>query len=530
MDRVFSSSKVFRACHQQALVFLLRLLVRCNSKSKISNARIYHIFTKDPKSTTKTTHFLRTNPTNQGTLFVTVQNDLLFFNFMLVWSYVSDVEGNFHYWESFIRLSEALIRGIDGQLVLKDGYGFIFGGDSVDKGSGDIRVVRDLLQLKRTYPSRVFLLIGNRDLNKLRFGSELEDRESLTNPKFDRAAWFPPERRRTYDQFLKDYDISDSIESRAKWMLSETMGAETTFQFRKAELHQLGLPCDDESVAHSFLHSVLPHSDENFMLQYLKQAQTMVRIGSTLFVHGGINNTNLGTVPGDDVRRTTVNEWMKDLNGWVEQQLQEYEANNSWARKPTEEDRDKGRTGVRGAEKLIEYGTPGGNNHKTVIYAYHFPNGNGEELSEQTSKYLSQSGVHRIIVGHQPHGDCPSVLATDPMVQVVTGDTSYSDINQADNRGCAVSEILLFEESQIVTVHGVLKDERLLSYSLPCPTFPSDTTTDPYIGKKLKGNFWVKSKLLSPPPDGREYMICKGSGYSLTIEWLSTSEIQQNII
>ena len=54
-----------------------------------------------------------------------------------------------------------------------NGY-IIHGGDSVDKGPGDIRVVKTLVSLKKKYPSRVFLMLGNRDFNKLRFPAELD--------------------------------------------------------------------------------------------------------------------------------------------------------------------------------------------------------------------------------------------------------------------------------------------------------------------------------------------------------------------
>jgi hypothetical protein len=92
----------------------------------------------------------------------------------------SDVEGDLAYWSRYIALSDALERegaGSDGEgggaLVLRDGWTFVFGGDAVDKGVGDLAVCRDLVALKRRFPERVRLLLGNRDINKLRFGHEL---------------------------------------------------------------------------------------------------------------------------------------------------------------------------------------------------------------------------------------------------------------------------------------------------------------------------------------------------------------------
>ena len=39
--------------------------------------------------------------------------------------------------------------------------------------------------------------------------------------------------------------------------------------------------------------------------------------------------------------------------------------------------------------------------------------------------FLAQSGVAKLVVGHQPHGDAPVVIS-DASVQVITGDTSYA--------------------------------------------------------------------------------------------------------
>jgi hypothetical protein len=68
----------------------------------------------------------------------------------------------------------------------------VFGGDAVDKGPGDIRLCRQLVSLKRRHPERVFLLVGNRDLNKLRYAAELSA-EDMARPasEIPRPHWDP---------------------------------------------------------------------------------------------------------------------------------------------------------------------------------------------------------------------------------------------------------------------------------------------------------------------------------------------------
>jgi len=104
----------------------------------------------------------------------------------LLVSFTTDTEGNWEYFRRFVERAEGLewkgmgTSGYAADIELKDGWRFIFGGDAVDKGNavgGSIRVVNSLLALKRRYPDRVTLLLGNRDLNKMRLTSELAPSE-----------------------------------------------------------------------------------------------------------------------------------------------------------------------------------------------------------------------------------------------------------------------------------------------------------------------------------------------------------------
>lgn len=96
-------------------------------------------------------------------------------------AYVTDVEGNYEYFMAYVERAEGLRYVCDeeggaARIELQDGWRFIFGGDAVDKGNaigGSLRVVLTLLSMKRRYPGRVSILLGNRDLNKMRLTSEV---------------------------------------------------------------------------------------------------------------------------------------------------------------------------------------------------------------------------------------------------------------------------------------------------------------------------------------------------------------------
>ena len=109
--------------------------------------------------------------------------------------YVTDIEGNLEYFHRYVSLSEVVRFDGQGALELthEQAY-FVHGGDLIDKGPGDIRLSRLLVALKERYPDRVHLLVGNRDLNKLRLSAELSNEDmmrpvsTIPPPHWDPAA------------------------------------------------------------------------------------------------------------------------------------------------------------------------------------------------------------------------------------------------------------------------------------------------------------------------------------------------------
>ena len=89
--------------------------------------------------------------------------------------YITDIEGNLQFWYNYLKISYVLRQDESGTIRLRENCHFIFGGDVCDRGTGDLRVVNDLIRLKRDYPDRVHFILGNRDINKLRIPFELCD-------------------------------------------------------------------------------------------------------------------------------------------------------------------------------------------------------------------------------------------------------------------------------------------------------------------------------------------------------------------
>jgi hypothetical protein len=232
--------------------------------------------------------------------------------------YFTDVEGNWQFFENCLKLSSVLqvcfltIRfsvilslscahwcrqwadSSHSELLLKDGYYFVFGGDAGDKRDGTIRFVKLMVKLKKRYPDRVFLLVGNRDANKLRFLSELTEQDLLgCLPPVPAGVTGAGKDCRQYikelavkqgvapnaDEVNEDQIIQlNTMANRLRWILDCTMGSVGDFEFRRQELALLAgsavSDISDEAVVASFYGSVA--DEDGFMRQYLQLGQLAV--------------------------------------------------------------------------------------------------------------------------------------------------------------------------------------------------------------------------------------------------------------
>jgi hypothetical protein len=127
----------------------------------------------------------------------------------------------------------------------------VYGGDTWDKGNGsDLYVMRQLLSLQVRHPHRVYLLMGNRDINKMRIVNELVGSgttnstntaatTTTTMPKHNGAYWLLRNRE---PSDISPIDVTrnivpnDNIVNRLQWMLQSTMGSKDAFELRRTEL------------------------------------------------------------------------------------------------------------------------------------------------------------------------------------------------------------------------------------------------------------------------------------------------------
>mmetsp|Transcript_54216 Transcript_54216/g.129191 ORF Transcript_54216/g.129191 Transcript_54216/m.129191 type:complete len:945 (+) Transcript_54216:92-2926(+) len=406
--------------------------------------------------------------------------------------FLTDVEGNWEYFMRWVERSDALDwAGVErgpwgpGTLVLKDDYYLVFGGDAPDKGPGDIRFVKTLLYLKLKYPDRVFIILGNRDINKLRFAAELEQDAAPLHP----LPW--DVKAMSLEAWLDAEHLTPSRVNTLKWMLHFMGCQKTTFATRKHELALLdpNVVVDDEAVVDSFVESVHPSSRDPWMLRLLKMGHLALVLDDTLFVHCGMHDAALNHVPGKAEPAKSLEHWCIELEFWKEHQLEEFVKSPHWY--PAEGGRR------RGADDLILYGTPGYPDEATICYYNPFASGNPQLRSAKVEDYLTESGINRVLSGHQPHGQSPTVVRHPRTgLLCVTADTSYSDpaaeklFNKANMRGHVVSLVRIHKDT--VHISGVLADGTEHECNLRSDP-DDDEMPDGLVGRQLTDNSWVKT-------------------------------------
>ncbi|OQR98378.1 hypothetical protein ACHHYP_08680 [Achlya hypogyna] len=430
----------------------------------------------------------------------------------LMLCYCTDVEGNIDYFNRYVALSEGLFFDADGSLDLHHGYIFVFGGDAGDKGLGTLRMYRLLVDLKTKYPDRVVLIAGNRDVNKMRFTSELTEEEldlaTMSPDLVDGPLWVPSNHRVSVVDFLcrnvlkRPRDDVTPAElaavntkiNRVKWMLTHTMGSDGDFERRRTELG--GDTVSDDAVVESFEASV---TTGGLLRQYLQLCVLGFVHGTTLFVHGGIMNKDglgcLGFVPS----ATTMNleepirHWIARLNAWYDAQLAEWSTHPTWT--PGH--------GMRGGEALQNYGLS--NATHSVINGRHLhPSGMPRLLPDAMVATLWDQGIRRVVMGHTPHGIAPTVVKqpapSGGVFESIMCDTSYSDTSKSDNRGNCVSALVI--DGDRVTLRGYIHTAAIQE------DFEFATSDEEYVGYQLPHNGpWIKLRT----NDGA-YLICTVSG------------------
>eukprot|EP00977_Amphora_coffeiformis_P000801 scaffold175_cov177-Amphora_coffeaeformis.AAC.3 len=501
-------------------------------------------------------------------------------------TYITDIEGDREYLARYVKQSRILCfrivqpttalpydhcvdfaRSTDDMLV--------FGGDIWDQGGFDLYVIRQLLDLKQRYPNRVHLVLGNRDINKMRLVAELGSSDD-TMPAHPGVEWFRGTNR-LGDPEQPNIELQDPVQ-RLKWILQFTMGSPRAFEHRKQELEKeaKGQPVSEADVVDSYRKSCHPDGE---MGRYLAAAQLAVRLGDVLFVHGSLpltkevlaqgdtNATWQGDLrivmpwlePGAEHNVESVTDWIDSLNDFAQQEIAEWTRNppsGIWSRVggyhnlPSDD--------MRSGARLIQYGMgglPDRTKNPTIVYASWGTDGmprrffppalrSDQRFAEATKAFFQASGIRLICSGHQPQGDMPNAIrvaiSDDRICWILCSDTSYSgdvvwyddEREQPGREGSlsgrgqrAVSEVLLTQNLQtgkivMAICHGTLSDGSKYESKPLAWTTSDDGNEQMEVGSVAEGPLVPDRSPHNGPwwtraafADG-SYLLAAGEGYN----------------
>lgn len=235
-------------------------------------------------------------------------------------TYVSDVEGQWDYFCNFVEHSKGLSFVVEAEpedrktardleLRLDEGWHFVHGGDACEKGPGSLRFLDAIVLVKKKYPKHVHLLLGSEDVRKLGWQSQLQG-DTVGNPKNSAVTFWDRQEEKEENPYA--------------------------FEQRRAEMaHLKGVSLSnisDQQVIGSFEESAKAGGR---LREYLDRAQLGVLLGDALFVDGQVNNDAHKMIlpgTGDDVEtgKKELELWLKKLNHWCHQRVQDLDGNPHW--------------------------------------------------------------------------------------------------------------------------------------------------------------------------------------------------------
>jgi len=473
--------------------------------------------------------------------------------------YVTDIEGHLGYLKKQVRNSD-IIKFSDKterEIAFKDEQGddrFVFGGDACDRGE-DIQAVSMLTKFKKSYPERVTLIAGNRDLNKVRFWSELPSNPTEKMPTLTPKI---PLHLKSYQAHLEETLKTKNVKTLQqantglnylRWMLTHTMNMPGSFENRRKELAFLNeksiSQISDIEVYNSFYNSV---QENGFMREYIKQTQLAAIIGDRIFVHGGITEHNMGKIPkGYKTNELAFYEdprtWVTKLNIWFQGAIEIWDNAKPPQNpcqfstpSPAQYLRDIGTGNIGPYYTMAQKGDKRFRFASSVIYTNMFYGKNcPQPVPNKVADYLLQAGIKGIIAGHQPHGATP-VYVTGKSIEVVTGDTLYGNkdayhptlgekICSTDPRGLSVSYIyIVYDKDKRSTLLIKGLDGNGISYTLN-----TAKNTDPHIGKIIHDENGVEYLVRMNTRSENFYMLTNVEGaYTIQYNLIHKSKITGN--
>lgn len=339
---------------------------------------------------------------------------------------LGDIEGNYSRFSDFIKNGDTFFYNSRGELDLLPGRDFVFMGDAIDHGPGAIRFTKAITELKEKYPRRVNIILGNRDLNKMKIYHVLKSLD---------AGIYIPSEKYVYDFLLHDIhgvslehklgqsEIISLLQKKARphqrlKSILKGFGAPGGFEFHRDELKILNPKMKTISSSLVYKDYMTALAPGGRMRKLLSFGDLVAIIDGNLFTHGAITQNNHGLVPGHSRNYTNTREWVVKLNKWLHNSIDDWKRDS--------------RFGLS-LDKYQKPNTKTMRNIHSVVYGrYSDASGNPKTPKSKFLNKLKKAGIYRIFVGHTPTGDYP-ILLRHKDFEIVLTDSSHARFNSASS-------------------------------------------------------------------------------------------------
>ncbi|HEV2601489.1 MAG TPA: metallophosphoesterase [Candidatus Babeliales bacterium] len=427
---------------------------------------------------------------------------------------IADIEGTIQKVKTFAEKSDILVLNpndpTDYKATLRgNNTQLIFLGDSIDKGPNSKWVLQFLIHLKRTYPNQVTLIMGNRDINKLRFFGlkELtdaalkmdEDTTKFWPNRFRLSGWEPAFKNwlnkkvttadgkemqlASIDGVPTEYTHGKNPQTdkilKLKFLMQETLGAgmlikddkivsdQNAFDDFKKEINA----ATDKQAYDAYIAFVSPGG---LVAQYLQLAELIHwdKATGTLFMHGGIAEKNFGYVPetakGRNDAKTIANtdEWIPALNRWGQDRIKDALKGNIDGALPIVEYQEPTIIINKDGLQIWDPTTP---NPYSVVQVRPFgPDRNLAPMSNKLIAQLLKDAINKLIVGHSPVGEVPVIIKNEDGTFIsVVADTSYAAAPHPRNGVIEVTKGGVKVYADYYENKGTIKNELIYSSQDP---------------------------------------------------------------
>ena len=375
--------------------------------------------------------------------------------------YFISLIGDLVLWDIYISKSNVLIRlpGINENqrpvLDLKTNCEIVFGGNISGKGSGDIRIMREILSLKHRYPSRVHIILGGNEVNRLRLPFELTDHMLYERPT---TFFGSSEDNVDVDAAFRSFLEADQLSERAQWILTETMNSRDSFENRRNEIHDLGFwSIDSQYVAQTYIDLMAP--EDGLQDKYLSKGLFATIVADTLFVHNALALRYKGYVPPYNgksvITNLNVRDWVVEMNAFAARQINEFGENMKIYSTITPTDcwiKEGGYSHDQPGSKLVNfYHQCDIDDKRNFPMPYSRRVGKEEQIfpfDDSVCAWLAEGNITQIIAGHQSVGDFPGIMELPHKIKLILANTT--DTKRIENKLLVLDDVVDHEAS----IHG----------------------------------------------------------------------------